>query len=128
MRGEIVQSVTTAEKQALMQQVLDQKLSRAELLDLIIDRVDDELKAQIEALTAQIEALPKATAKDFLPLLRAKLADSKVSRSQGWGEKASKLYIEISFSIDAAELPKKIATVDVERNRLIEARNTLYSK
>lgn len=106
---EIVKAQETT--QELMQKVVDSKVTRGELLDLIIDRVDSDLRAQINKLDAQRRAAREAqtvSVTGALALVRAG-GSPKVEIDQGWGAAERMVRIQVSAYVDPGALPKKYA-------------------
>lgn len=119
-------NLAIAEKQALMQQVLDQKLSRTELLDLIIHRVNSELSDQIDAIEREEEKLKRYEVKDFIALARDR--GQIGASSLKWQNNDGTYSITIDFKARAEELPARVQKQLTRRAELEKQRKELLSK
>lgn len=112
------------EKRALMQSVLDQKLSRAELLDLIMSRIDEDLLAQIAALDAEDSELDQFELKDFLPLLRTQ---GKLKVKHHW-RNDNQIPIVVEAQLNLKTLPLKVQKKLARLNEIGRQRSELSTK
>lgn len=115
------------ELQTLMQQVVDTKITRNELLDLITHRVDGELGAQLASIQAQSDQI-QFTIGDMLPIFRARSGEN-VKLNRAWNSKQTHVRLIIdSMEISLADLPAKVRTRYGQLQKLSAQRHELESK
>ncbi len=107
-------TITKAEAtHALMTQVVEARLTRTELLDVIVEKVQAELFAQADRLNEQVKALgePTLSFNQAVTLAGENRADLTVSVDQSYHngryQKDTERVLKIKCVIKTADLPKK---------------------
>jgi hypothetical protein len=115
------------ELQTLMQQVVDTKITRNELLDLITHRVDSELSEQLADIQMQSDQI-RFTIGDMLPLFRMR-SDENVKLNRAWNNEQTYVRLVIdSMEISLADLPAKVRARYEQLQKLSAQRRELESK
>lgn len=106
---------------ALLASVVDTKLTRSELLDLMVGQVDAELLANLNKLKQEREALSNIPVKDVLPLLKEH-GTVKLGAWKHYGvSRATDVSIDVDMRIHRDLLPPKLAALLDRREELGKA-------
>ena len=107
---EIIAAKETKEfHQAVLAQVIESKLTRTEVMDLIIDRLRISLSEKIRAKQAEHDAIdPALSPRQAMALVRAHFDNISVRlETEGWGDDRGRQKLKISVPLPiAAQLPK----------------------
>lgn len=131
--------VHSQENRALLATAVESKLTRTELLDLVVDRVKQELTAEIDKLETQRKALktelPPSAALKMLSKYRDNFVSVEISSGWGRDEGHRALKMKVSLPLDAEfpksyveankkneELTARIRDLERERRRLLDGK------
>jgi hypothetical protein len=116
--------------QELMQEVVDSKVTRTELLDLIVDRVAKEIQAEIADLEKEKEAIvakTKIKPKDVRKFFNAD--DVTLDISTGWGVRADTVRLKLEIvDFPVSQLPEKYEQRKVLLKPVSERLNNAYAR
>lgn len=135
--------INTEKNKALLSQVLEAKLTRTELMDLIIEQISTDLRTERDAILKKLEELePHRTLKLPAALALLKQAPDTVSvtlqkevntkwnndtREYQSNEISYKLKLKVDLPLEI-ELPKKYVEAQVEHDRLVKLKNEVEGK
>lgn len=130
---------STEKNRALLSQVLETKLTRTELMDLIIERIRDDLRKERDELQAKMEKLDRTLKLPAaLKLLKTKAKEARVKleeetehRRVGFEYKNQPVHYTLSISVTLpldTVLPPKYVEAHAEYDRLETKLNEVQKK
>lgn len=129
------QIVKAQETTALMQQVVDTRITRTELLDIITEKIRDEVNAEVKALDKEIAATNAILTKSAaLRILKNVDAQVHIDRKRTY-DCRRETYVDSGFTLSVrieglseADLPAKYRTALKRAEELDKKRDILRSK
>ena len=109
--------------------IFETKLTRTEVLNLILDDLTAEIEAQREPLRVALEKVPGPDIADFIPHLAKAVEAGKaeIDLSSDYRQ-SGETRIRLTFHLPDAKLPKPHLAAEAERNRLVEQIDELNSQ
>jgi hypothetical protein len=102
-----------------MNDIFETKLTRTEVLDLILDELTEELNSQIEPIEKELEALPGSDKiKADFALFAKKLTSQKVSIDEPYDWDSGDYTVSVQVKMPRSALPAEIRDVLVKRRKL----------
>lgn len=103
-------------------EVFETKVTRAEMIDMILDDLTCELETQHDKVKKQLDAVePKAELADFLKLVPK---GTEVEVSEAWNDEKV-MNVSISFTVKTTALPTDYRLAHAQKKKLEEQKGSL---